>query len=395
MPTPRLAVFAVFLFNGALFLSWAARMPALATQVGATEATLGLALLGASAGLALTAPFAARACARVGARTLVVVGAVVTVVAVPCLTLTRSPLQLGLVLFVLGSCGALLDVGMNVAAVAVTRTLRRPLMPQFHAGFSVGGLIGSLGAAAAASAGWGLVRHLLTAAVVGALVMAWIVRAVPGATGDATDARADERPVLKRPLLWLLAAVTLCSAIAEGAASDWSALFFVTERGLDEATAAAGYAGFSVAMAAARLLGEPAQRLLGPHRLLAAGAVVASGGFALAVLVPVAAAGFVGFGLAGLGLAFSFPVVMDLAGDAGKRADGTGGEREIGLVTTVAYTGFLAGPPLVGGIAHASDLSVSLGFVAVVIALIVPMVWLARRSRDREVTRAGVGSTRP
>ncbi|MDQ2587476.1 MFS transporter [Saccharothrix yanglingensis] len=395
MPTPRLAVFAVFLFNGALFLSWAARMPALAAQVGATEATLGLALLGASLGLALTAPFAARACARVGARNLVVVGAVVTVFAVPSLTLAASPLHLGLVLFVLGSCNAMLDVGMNVAAVAVTRALDRPLMPQFHAGFSVGGLVGSLGAAAAASAGWGLTRHLLTAAVVGAVVVAWVVRAVPGATGEATARPAGDRPVLTRPLLWLLAGVTLCSAIAEGAASDWSALFFVTERGLDEAAAAAGYAGFSVAMAAARLLGEPAQRRLGPHRLLAAGAVVASAGFALTVLVPVAAAGFVGFGLAGLGLAFAFPVVMDLAGDAGKRADGTGGEREIGLVTTVAYTGFLAGPPLVGGIAHASSLSVSLGFVSVVIALIVPVVWLARRSRDREFTRSGAGSTLP
>lgn len=396
MPAPRLAVFTVFLFNGALFLSWAARMPALAAQVGATEATLGLALLGASVGLALTAPFAARACARVGARRLIVVGAAVTVVAVPALTLATTPLQLGLILFVLGSCGATLDVGMNVAAVAVTRSLDRPLMPQFHAGFSVGGLVGSLGAAAAAGAGWDLPRHLLVAAAVGAAAVAWVIRAVPGDTGDTTDSAAEaDRPVLKRPLLWLLAAVTLFSAIAEGAASDWSALFFVRERGLGEGAAAAAYAGFSVAMAVARLLGEPAQRRLGPYRLLASGAVVAAAGFALVVLVPWAATGYLGFALAGLGLAFAFPVIMDLAGDAGRRADGTGGEREIGLVTTVAYTGFLLGPPIVGGIAHASSLSVSLGFVAVVIALMVPAVWLARRSRTRELTRREVGSARP
>ncbi|MEU4739748.1 MFS transporter [Actinosynnema sp. NPDC023658] len=395
MPTPRLAVFAVFLFNGALFLSWAARMPALAAQVGATEATLGLALFGASVGLATTAPFAARVCARVGARKLILVGAGVTVVGVPSLTLADTPLQLGLVLFVLGACGASLDVGMNVAAVAVTRSLDRPLMPQFHAGFSVGGLVGSLGAAAAAGVGWGLTRHLITVAVIGAVVLAWVIRAVPGDTGETANAPKDDRPVLKRPLLWLLATITLCSAIAEGAASDWSALFFVNERGVTEATAAAAYAGFSVAMATARLLGEPAQRRVGPYRLLAAGAVVAAVGLALAVLVPVAAVGYVGFALAGLGLAFAFPVIMDLAGDAGKRADGTGGEREIGLVTTVAYTGFLLGPPVVGGIAHATNLSVSLGLVSCVIALMVPAVLLARRSRTRELTRSGAGPTRP
>ncbi|NUT98626.1 MAG: MFS transporter [Saccharothrix sp.] len=367
-------------------------MPALAAQVGATEGTLGLALLGASIGLALTAPFAARACARLGARKLVIGGVAVTVLGVPALTLADTPLHLGLILFVLGASGATLDVGMNVAAVAVTRALDRPLMPQFHAGFSIGGLLGSLGAAAAAGAGWGLTRHLITAAVIGAIAMAVLIRYVPGATGETAETSADRRPVLRRPVLWLLAGITLFSAIAEGAASDWSALFFVQERHISEAAAAAAYAGFSVAMAIARLGGEPAQRRLGPYRLLAGGAIVAATGLALAVTVPLPAVGYAGFALVGLGLAFCFPVVMDLAGDAGKRADGTGGEREIGLVTTVAYTGFLAGPPLVGGIAQASDLSVALGCVALIIALIVPTVLAARAARTRELTPRAAGS---
>jgi MFS family permease len=148
-------------------------------------------------------------------------------------------------------------------------------------------------------------------------------------------------------------------------------------------------------MAAARLFGEPVQRRIGPYRLLAGGAVVAATGLALAVLVASPALGYVGFAFVGLGLAFVFPLIMDLAGDAGKRADGTGGEREIGMVTTVAYTGFLLGPPVVGGIAHVANLSISLGFVAFVIALIVPAVALARRSRARELTRSAAGSTRP
>jgi MFS family permease len=122
---------------------------------------------------------------------------------------------------------------------------------------------------------------------------------------------------------------------------------------------------------------------------------VAAAGLALAVLVQEPALGYVGFAFVGLGLAFAFPVIMDLAGEAGRRADGSGGEREIGLVTTVAYTGFLIGPPVVGGIAHISNLSVSLGFVAFVIALMVPAVLLARRSRARELTRPGADSTRP
>ncbi|ANZ35517.1 hypothetical protein BBK82_04915 [Lentzea guizhouensis] len=51
-----------------------------------------------------------------------------------------------------------------------------------------------------------------------------------------------------------------------------------------------------------------------------------------------------------------------------------------GLVTTIAYTGFLAGPPIVGGLAHVSSLVVSIGFVALVAALIIPATWLAKRA---------------
>jgi predicted MFS family arabinose efflux permease len=383
--SPRLAVFIVFLFNGAVFGSWAARVPALASQVGADAGRLGLALLGASLGLALTAPLAARVTAAFGARTVMAVSGVLSVVVLPLVALTSSPLQLGLALFALGASVAALDVSMNVGAVAVVRMLQRPLMPQFHAGFSVGGLIGSVGAAVAASGHWTPLRHFLVAASVGALMLVAVAKSLPGATGERHREQVTDRPpVLRRPALWLLAAIALCSAIAEGASADWSALFMVQERGTGEGAAAAAYALFSIAMATARLLGEPAQRRWGPYRLLAGGAVVAATGLAVVVLAPWQLTGYAGFALAGLGLAFSFPVVMDLAGEAGRRADGTGGERELGFVTTIAYTGFLAGPPVVGGLAHISSLAVSLGFVAVVTAVIAPTVWMTSRARRRE-----------
>ncbi|WNV83193.1 MFS transporter [Umezawaea sp. Da 62-37] len=392
MPTPRPAVFIVFVFNGVVFGSWAARVPALATQVGASAGTLGLSLLGASAGLALTAPFAARVCAAVGARRVVLVSGVVSALVLPVLALASTPLQLGLALFLLGSGIAALDVSMNVAAVSVIRELDRPLMPQFHAGFSFGGLIGSLGAALAAAVGWTPMPHFLLAAAVCLVVLAWSYRAVPGGSGERHREQevGPQPPVLRRPVLWLLAGIAFCSAIAEGASADWSALFLVRERGMGDAAAAAAYAVFSVTMACARLAGEPAQRRWGPYGLLARGAVVAALGLASAVLIPVPATGYLGFALAGLGLAFAFPVIMDLAGDAGRRADGTGGERELGLVTTVAYTGFLAGPPIVGGLAQLSSLTASLGFVACVCVLIVPAVRFAARSRRRELA-----ATRP
>ncbi|MFJ5992646.1 MFS transporter [Lentzea sp. NPDC092896] len=379
--SPRLATFVVFLLNGAVFGTWASRVPALAGQIGAEVGSLGLALLGASAGLAFTAPLAARICAVYGSRGVLIASSLLSPLLLPVLALSESPLQFGLTLVALGASIAMMDVSMNIAAVVVVRALQRPLMPQFHAGFSVGGLIGSLGSAAAAQAQWTPMKHFLVAAFVGLIITAVIAKSIPGGVGERHREEVAERAnVLKSPVLWLLASVALCSAIAEGAAADWSALFMVRERGMGDAAGAYAYAGFSVAMALARWFGEPIQRRLGPHRLLAAGGGLAATGLALAVVVPLPAAGYAGFGLAGLGLAFSFPVVMDLASETGKRADGSGGERQLGLVTTIAYTGFLAGPPIVGGLAHVSSLVLSLGFVALVTALIIPATWLARRA---------------
>ncbi|WP_112228664.1 MFS transporter [Lentzea atacamensis] len=379
--SPRLATFVVFLLNGAVFGTWASRVPALAEQVGAEVGSLGLALLGASVGLAVTAPVAARICAVHGSRGVLIASSLLSPLLLPVLALSQSTVQFGLTLIALGASVAAMDVSMNVAAVVVVRDLQRPLMPQFHAGFSFGGLIGSLGSAAAAQAHWTPMKHFLMAAVVGLIITALIAKKIPGGVGERHREEATERSnVLKSPVLWLLASVALCSAIAEGAAADWSALFMVRERGMGDAAGAYAYAGFSITMALARWFGEPIQRTLGPHRLLAAGGGLAATGLAVTATVPVPAAGYLGFGLAGLGLAFSFPVVMDLASETGKRADGSGGERELGLVTTIAYTGFLAGPPIVGGLAHVSSLVVSLGFVALVTALIIPATWLARRA---------------
>lgn len=285
--SPRFATFVVFLLNGAVFGTWASRVPALAGQIGADVGSLGLALLGASAGLAFTAPLAARICALYGSRGVLIASSLLSPLLLPVLALSQSPLQFGLTLVALGASIAMMDVSMNIAAVVVVRALQRPLMPQFHAGFSVGGLIGSLGSAAAAQAHWTPMKHFLVAACVGLVVTAVIAKNIPGGVGERhREEVAEHANVLKSPVLWLLASVALCSAIAEGAAADWSALFMVRERGMGDAAGAYAYAGFSVAMALARWFGEPIQRRLGPHRLLAAGGGLAATGLALAVVVP-------------------------------------------------------------------------------------------------------------
>ena len=61
------AVAALFTFDGAVFGSWAARIPDVTTQVGASHTALGLALLCVSIGALASMQLAGALCARLGA----------------------------------------------------------------------------------------------------------------------------------------------------------------------------------------------------------------------------------------------------------------------------------------------------------------------------------------
>jgi MFS family permease len=386
----RIAVFTVFALNGLALGSWASRTPALTAQVHASPGVFGLTLLGASAGMLAAASVSGRLIERAGARAAVAGSTTLAAISLVLIGFAPTVALLAGAMLLIGASVGMLDVAMNVAGVAVERRAGRPVMAVFHAGFSFGALAGSLAAGLAAGHGWSPARHLTVAAVAAILVLLLVIRDVPGSRPEHTEAPAPAKAPIRRPVLWLLAVVAMCSAIAEGASSDWSALLMTDERGVGPGAAALAFAGFQLVMALVRLAGPVAQRRFGPTRCLAVGATLGAAGLLAAATIPVAAAGYAGFALAGAGLAASFPLALSLAGDAGKRGDGSGGEREIGFVTAIAYTGFLGGPPVVGGIAQATNLNVAFVFAALVAAMIVPAALAARRARRREDMAAAV-----
>ncbi|WAL64170.1 MFS transporter [Amycolatopsis cynarae] len=383
----RVSVFVVFALNGALYGSWAPRVPAISAQLHASPGPFGLALLCLTVGMLIVASLSGRLVERTGARAAIAGSTLLSCVLLPLLGLAGSVPALGVMMFGLGVSVGAFDVAMNIAAVGAERRAGRPLMPVFHAGFSFGGMAASAAAGLAAAAHWSPVRHFTVAAIVVVVTLLLVVRGLPRAVPRQERNQAGPRVApARRPVLWLLAAVALCSAIAEGASADWSALLMVTEHGMGEGSAALAYAGFSLTMAVTRLGGAWVQQRLGSAATLVAGAVLAGSGLVTAAVVPVPWPAFVGFALAGAGLAASFPIALSLAGAAGRRADDSGGEREIAFVTTVAYSGFLIGPPLIGGVAQGSSLSAAFVLAGLVAALIAPAAVAAGRARHRELT---------
>jgi hypothetical protein len=357
----RAAVTALFVLDGAVFGSWAARVPDVATRVGADHSTLGVALLCLSLGALVCMRVTGGWCARFGAGPVSAVAAAAVSAAALLPGLVYSVPALCVALLVFGAATGMVNVAANAVGVQVEASVGRPILSGLHAGFSLGGLGGALVGGAASSV-LGVGSHLALVAAAGLFVSAWALPALLGAgRGTATPVRTTESGApTRRPtaVLVVLGAIAGCTAFGEGALTDWGALLLREHLGAPASVAAAGYAGFSLAMAGGRLAGGRLLAAMGERRLLVGGAVLAAGGAVAAVTTSSLGVALAGFVLVGLGLANVFPLAIGRAGLLG-------GARGIALATTVGYTGLLGGPPVIGLVAESAGLPVAVGSVAV------------------------------
>jgi fucose permease len=164
---------------------------------------------------------------------------------------------------------------------------------------------------------------------------------------------------LPRGSLLLLGLMGFGILMTEGAMADWTAVYLRNDLGLDAALAGAGFAVFSLAMAAGRLTGDRLVAATGPAVLVRGGATLAAFGLAGALVFHDPLAALIGFGCVGLGLANIVPILFSAAG----RTPGVEPGTAIAAVTTSGYCGFLAGPPLVGFAADQIGLPAALGLL--------------------------------
>jgi MFS family permease len=346
-----------FVALGLFWGAWASVLPSVQEATGASKGALGVAMLFVSlAALPAMLFLAGPAVERFGARAIALgCGAFAVATALPGLATSISTLIPALA--AAGAATGLVDVAINANAGRIERESGRRLMPLAHGMYSVGVLVGAVGAGLARSEGAGREAILLAVSICVALVGV-------AALGDETRVPSPPGPRVRfaRGLL-LIGLIGAAGFVVEGGLESWSALFL--ERELDARPAISGLGpgvfGGSMALGriAAQLVGRFSDRVL-----LGAGALVAGVGCVLTAAAPDAAVGLVGLALGGIGVSVNAPVVF---GFAGRRPDaGTA----VATVTTIGYLGLLIGPPLVGGVAQASSLRASFVVLAVIAAAV-------------------------
>ena len=360
----RVAVTVFFAVDGFIFASWAVRIPAVKAAVGASPAALGIALLGASGGAIATMMLTGALCRRLGSARVVVAACAWLSLALLLPALARSAPALGLALIVFGIGYGGLNVAMNSLAVDLVAAARRPIMPSFHAAWSLGGLAGSaLGGLAAPALS--PLTHFSLVCLLGLAVTAVcgrVILATPLPAAHEDPAHASPAPAGVWRTVLLLGVIALCSTYGEGAISDWGALHLHEDLGAAAGLAAAGYASFALAEAAGRLAGSWLLARLGQTRVLVYGGLVTCAGMLAAALSPVLPLALAGFALTGLGVANAFPTAMSRVGLLA-------GPNGVATASTLGYAGFLLGPPIIGFLATGLSLRIALTTVSLLAVL--------------------------
>ena len=363
--SPRTAVGTAFFVHAMITGSFAGRVPAIKHGLGVTDAQLGVALFGMAAGTLIGGRAGGVVATRAGAWVVVRAGIPVFAATLVVAALVDSLAALTATMLVFGVVAAMVDVAMNAEAVVVERAAARPLMSGFHGMWSIGLLAGGALAIAAAAADLSATAHfgLVAAAVI--MVSAPLLTGLPRREPPARRAGRGDR---WSGAVVVLGMIAFCSFFAEGAAADWSAVFQHDRAGAGPALAAAAFASFSLAMAASRLAGDGMALRVGPVRLVRVGSIVSAAGLALALLVPVPAAGLVGFALLGIGLGPVVPTVISAAG--GARLGTT--EGVVSRVFTLGYAGSVVGPAVIGFVAGQVGLRAAL-FIPVLLVLAIAL----------------------
>lgn len=351
-----------FFIAGLGIAAWAPLVPYAKARAGLDEGTLGLLLLCLGVGSILAMPIAGLLATRFGCRRVVSAGVLLIGAALPLLATVSSIPALIAALFMFGAGLGTVDSTVNLQAVIVERASGKTMMSGFHGLFSLGGIVGAAGVSALLGLG---VSPLGATLVVIVILVVALLKAAPHLLPYGSESSGPAFAV-PHGIVLFIGVMCFIVFLTEGAVLDWSAVFLASERGIDTAYAGLGYAAFALTMTAGRLTGDGIVRRLGATKVIVFGGLTAAVGLSLATFAPSWEAALVGYALVGAGCSNIVPVLYTAVGKQTVMPESIA----VPAITTLGYAGILAGPAVIGFVAHGSSLSFAFGLMAVLLVAV-------------------------
>ncbi len=353
----RLAVNIIFFLNGFVHANYFSRLPRIQNLFDINDGVVGLVLLSSAVGALIAMPFTGWLILRNGSRRVTIFSAFFycsLIPFIPWLPLTTL-WPLIFLFFLLGISAGMLDVAMNSQAVMVEKKLGKPIMTSFHALFSIGMMVGAAGGSLFTKLSPGLLIHFVTISAI-SLVTVFVARYY--LIHDKPQNKTVEGPAFRLPnaAMVSIGVIAFCCMLGEGAMADWSTNYMENIAKADPALAPLGLSAFALAMTIGRVFGDGARIKFGDKALMVVCGVVATVGLSIAIIFVHPITVIAGLFIVGLGLSAIVPIAYSIAGHTKDLPPGVG----LAMVTTVGYTGFLFGPPIIGLLADAFTLRLAL-----------------------------------
>lgn len=347
-----------------------AHVPSLAARYTFDEQQVAVALLAATAGSVTMLLLAGRIIGRIGARATSVAAGGIFALSLVLLLLLPSRWLVFPVMFAYGAGQSLYDIAINAEGSMLELLGGKAVMSGFHAMFSVGAM---LGAGAAAVFFRNDIAAPVQLVIVGLAVAVLMFIAARGMLPMHPPADADTvHFAWPRGLLLTIGLLILAGMLAEGVMYNWSVLYVQQELGALPQRAALAYVAFSGATAAMRFAGDWLRARVAERTVVIAGAALSAVAMALTLLAHDSVMAMIGFAFVGVGLATVVPILYNAA----TRVPGVSRAAGIASASSIGYVGFMIGPPVVGAIAHASNLSWAL--CTLIVACVILMLGATR-----------------
>jgi len=375
----RILLILAFAVTGIVAFSWMARIPSVMSALNLTAPQFGAVLLVGSIGSVVTVVASGSLLNRFGTVRLFAAGTLINAAGIALMGV--GPALASAWLFTLGVIvsgvgGALLNVSVNLESARIEQAMGRTVIPHFHAGFSIGAVIGSLIGAGASSLNIPVGLQLVAIAVVSAAVRLGALLAglvlpgrslsLPGKGGWKAKLRT-EMAAWGEPRTIQIAIVAFVAAFSEGTANNWLTVSFVKDFAEPEAVAGLALGVFIAAMTLLRVFGAQLIDRLGRSRSLQLSLITSVAGLTLFGVATSAGLAVVGTALWGFGAALCFPIAVAAASDEPALAPA-----RVSVVASMGSIAALVAAPMVGFIA--AGLGTQHAMLVVLIGLILALV---------------------
>lgn len=369
------APLAGFVAMGLFWGAWGALIPVVQLTTGASDASLGTALLCIALGAIPSMIAGGQLIDRFGLRLILPLSIAVFGGATLLPAIVATPVALALALLVVGMASGLMDIAMNAAVAESEQRTGGHSMQFAHGCFALVYMLAAPASGRARGEGFAPLS-ILAAVAITCFLLALLSRYWSVGATIRSDKAGRERPSRVLIALGVIGAVAF---MAESGLQSWSALFLERLLAAPPELSSMAPAIYGLALAIGRFSGQWLSARIGSRRLLIGGAGIGVSGSLVFAMANTLTISFVGIFVAAAGVAVLAPAAMSLAG---RLASPERRGAAVATVGVIAYSGFFVGPAMLGFAASAYGLRVAIGMLPLCLLLVVAIVMALRANPE-------------